>query len=435
MLSPALVPVYTTSRPGKMVRLWAGTIGLEDRASSVRGRGAIGLRLTPDSHIAFRLAGPLPYMSWEVFGDDAQLVFPGAVARAGALVTSVESSSARRTTYSGRVRGAITVGDGHDLRRALIHIFNFPTYVGDAVHYSSGAFGASRVVLVGGGWRITIDAIEGAGGLTQSLQRDGGYAITHIAEVVREDGSTFDSTDLADAVDVLGYVLTFARSAWSFPLLSVGYGSGPQPQWQEWADRRLDSWTGRLTWYDHNGASALAAVFAGMWPIWLDPSRQSVLHVALGFGVEAHSDVSVEGRLVMSQAALELLAWQRLVNEKRMSNREFNAMSAEEQVRQLLKVSRVDPALPNAAAFLASATSIGSPLDGPAAVTQLRNRIVHPPRSSHHALIPSEVLVAGWRLSLTYLHIALLGWFGYTGSFISAVDLAPRVMSSGEVHQ
>ena len=119
------------------------------------------------------------------------------------------------------------------------------------------------------------------------------------------------------------------------------------------------------------------------------------------------------------------------MNEGRISNTKFKAMSADEQVRQLLRVSRVDPVLPSAAAFLASAAALGKPVDGPAAVVALRNRIAHPPRSRVHALLPSDVLVTGWRLGLTYLHVTLLRWFGYRGPFTSALDLTPEVMATG----
>jgi hypothetical protein len=289
-------------------------------------------------------------------------------------------------------------------------------------------------VLVGGGWKVTIDAVEGANRLVTALRRDGGYAITHVAEITREDGSRFDAPALLDALYVLGYALTFARSAWSFPALVGGYGLVAEPQWLEWGSPRLEGWVGRLTWYAHNHPEPLARVFAGLWRRWLDPACQSVLRVALAFDVEANGEVSPESRLVLSQAALELLAWQRLVNEGRLSSTKFNELSAAEQVSQLLTVSLIDPGLPSAAASLASATSIGSPVDGPAAVIAIRKRIAHPPRSSRHTLLPSDVVVTGWRLALTYIHLVLLRWFDYTGQFISAVDLTPHDMSAGVVH-
>lgn len=135
----------------------------------------------------------------------------------------------------------------------------------------------------------------------------------------------------------------------------------------------------------------------------------------------------------MAHAGLELLAWQRLVNEGRLSNTKFKAMTAEEQVRDLLRVSRIDSALPPALAFLSSSTVIGSPSDGPAAVAELRNRIAHPPRSRRHALLPSDVLVAGWRLANTYLQLVLLRWLRYSGPAISAVDLSTHTIGRAVV--
>lgn len=277
---------------------------------------------------------------------------------------------------------------------------------------------------------MVIDPVEGARRLSEAVRLSGGHVLTHVAEIAREDGGTFDAAALADTIEVVGYALTFARAAWCFPALAAGFAGG-DVAWREWADRRLEAWTTRLTWFDTARPEMLSSVFAGIWPVWGNPSRRSVLRVALGLATEANGAVSPESRLVLAQAALELIAWHRLVGEGRTSNRKFQAMSAEVQLRELLRISRVDAAIPASASVLDGAASIGSPADGPAAVAGVRNRVAHPPRSRVHAPLPSEVLVAGWRLALAYVHLVILRWLSCEGTIRSAVDLTSVDLGPG----
>jgi hypothetical protein len=73
---------------------------------------------------------------------------------------------------------------------------------------SGGGIRLARVVMSGGGWPVTMDAGPEINGLIGSLRRVGGHAVTHVAELEREDGSAFDSDQLTEAINVLGYLLT-----------------------------------------------------------------------------------------------------------------------------------------------------------------------------------------------------------------------------------
>ncbi len=430
VMTKALAPAFATSRPGRTIPLWRGRLSLHEGTKRFSGSGLVQMRLMPDSHIGFRVSGPIRRQLGGSF-DQPDLFLRNPRSRAAGLVLSSTERNFARVNIRGLVRGSLSFGIPNGLERALVHVFNFPTYLGDWIEYPSGQHSRGRVDLIGGGWTVKIDAVEDAAKLEKSLQADGGYALTHVAEIVRSDGSAFDADALQEVIEVTGYTLSFATSRWNFPTLVLGYAGGPEPQWQEWADRRLDAWAGRLTWYDHKEAASLAKVFDGLWGLWANPARRSVIRVALGWAVEANGRISPEGRLVLAQSSLELLAWQRLVIEGTVSNRRFKAMQADEQVRQLLAVSEVSSGLPGASASLGSTAAIGHPPDAPAAVVAIRNRIAHPPRSRSHALLPSGVLVTGWRLALSCLHASVLRWLDYAGPVVSAVDLRTQSMGAG----
>jgi hypothetical protein len=179
-----------------------------------------------------------------------------------------------------------------------------------------------------------------------------------------------------------------------------------------------------LSWFDHDHPGALADVFAGMWPRWADPAGRQILQAAVALLVDSTAEVNLESRIVLAQAALERLAWQRLVIEGTWSRRKFKGTDAADKLRGLLAACGASAALPPAFTALAATPGLGSPADGPAFVVNVRNATVHPPRSGSHFL-PSPAVVAAWRLAVEYEHRALLAWLGYRGPGISMVDFNP----------
>jgi hypothetical protein len=422
----AIRPAYETPRPNSAVRLARGTMVLRDTSHEIRGRGGIDMVLAGNPRIAFRLTTSGPPVRLEDFSDDVELIAPSLSAAARVFVDNVEIRSSGRIVFAGLVRGALVVGDGRNLARATAGVFNFPRYLGEAISDPGGGMRLARVVMSGGGWRVRMDAVPEINGLIRSLRRVGGHAVTHVAELEREDGSAFDSDQLTEAINVLGYLLSFARGAWTFPALILGYGARGAVEWQEWGDRRLDPWVARMRWFDADAPESLESVFAQIWPRWRNAREQSVLRVAIGFLVEATSGLSVESRIVLTQAALELLAWQRLVNEGTWSRTRFEVSSAADQVRGLLAACRISPSMPAIIASLSRTPGLGSPSDGPGFTVAVRNRVAHPPRSGPHVLLPSNVVVAAWRLALEYHQLAVLNWLDYRGVAVSPVDLTSR---------
>jgi hypothetical protein len=427
---PSIEPIYETRKPNAPIRLARGKLILRDAAREAAGTGRVEMVLGSNTRIEFSFPNARPPIPPEAWSDDARLIVPALTASSRMLLSNVgtqwtAATRRLRTTYSGIVRGSLAFGTGPGLERAVVHVLNFPSYVGDHVARPGGGSSAARTVLVGGGWHVTMDEVAGTRTLIPLLRATGGHGITHVLEIRRDDGSAFDATDLDEPISVLGYLLSFARGAWTFPHLVAAFGAGSTPQWQEWADLRLDPWVSRMAWWEHVHPEPLGEVFAGMWPIWRDPQKQSVLRVAIGWLVEAGSSVSVESRIVLAQAALELLAWQRLVNEGTWTAAKFKT-SAASKIRGLLDACGIPAALPGSLAGAASAAILHSPTDGPDFTVRVRNRSAHPPKSGPHAFVPSNAVVAAWRLAVQYHQLALLNWLGYRGSVVSPVDLATR---------
>jgi hypothetical protein len=65
------------------------------------------------------------------------------------------------------------------------------------------------------------------------LTAQGTYAVTHIGELARADGGLFGAGELQQALTCIHFLFSFARAAWSAPMLPVGFNRGGVPVWRQ----------------------------------------------------------------------------------------------------------------------------------------------------------------------------------------------------------
>ena len=114
-----------------------------------------------------------------------------------------------------------TTPRAESLSTVVFHLFNFPDFLGpDDYSLTSGeppfqgVKRCGRVILKAGGWSITIEATDKTDSLVKSLQREGGYVITHMGRIEREDGETFSSEQLKNVLSCMRQFLSFALGRW-----------------------------------------------------------------------------------------------------------------------------------------------------------------------------------------------------------------------------
>ncbi|MBA7469769.1 hypothetical protein ES707_05043 [subsurface metagenome] len=91
------------------------------------------------------------------------------------------------------------------LDRLIFHIVNFPNFASidgpsDDFWCRTAADGLKRlgnVVLADPPWRIRLQAMVEIDKAIERLNRSGGYRITHVAELTREDGRAFTAGEKA----------------------------------------------------------------------------------------------------------------------------------------------------------------------------------------------------------------------------------------------
>src|SRR5262249_874232 len=120
------------------------------------------------------------------------------------------------------------------------------------------------------GWLITIAATEKTKDCAELLEAQGGFVITHVGRVVREDGSTFSSQQLDSLLGCLHRFLSFALGRWAGLGFTVGIDASGTRAFEEWglpiaAD---GPWNGAISWFDKHNGELLAEVFHGFYALW-----------------------------------------------------------------------------------------------------------------------------------------------------------------------
>ena len=132
------------------------------------------------------------------------------------------------------------------------------------------------------------------------------------------------------------------------------------------------------------------------------------------------SDRLLEGGIILAQAALELLAWTILVQDKKiLSDDGFAKLSAADKIRLLTGTIGVPLEIPSVLKGLSALAKGLNWKDGPQAVGETRNALVHPNPDKRKTITtaPSIATYECWSLSLWYVELTLLWWFGYAGSY------------------
>ena len=85
------------------------------------------------------------------------------VRAAGPALLSGWDSGSTGSRVSGLVNGELKMGDGRRLRRMVVHLLNFPHFIGSWIKVGTGSGIAGRAMLTAGGWTLTIDESKETG--------------------------------------------------------------------------------------------------------------------------------------------------------------------------------------------------------------------------------------------------------------------------------
>ena len=225
--------------------------------------------------------------------------------------------------------------------------------------------------------------------------------------------------DARAVLQMLHFWFGLLRGAWAGPVFPQGVVDG-EVVWRQFAPWKLGESRQVTTWFPERTPLDLADLFSGFVHRWNDSAWQGPLISAISWFVEANSSRSaLESKIVLTQVALDLLAWVHLVETQRLHSRaDFKRLSAAGRIRALLHHIGVPTKVPDYLTRL-PALQQGDAFDGPGVITRVRNAFVHATEENRTAVgsIDGPRLLECSQLSLQYVELAILAVCQHSGHY------------------
>ncbi|MBP2707762.1 hypothetical protein JOL79_28660 [Microbispora sp. RL4-1S] len=309
------------------------------------------------------------------------------------------------------------------IKRIVAHWLNLPA-LRSPIRINGGSqleWFTGRWTAALGEWRLTIDRRPDHADVWRALGEAHSIAVTHVMEVRRADERDFTAADAKQVLKALQFALSFALGRWVAPALPVGLDGEDRPVWREWAPYHCSNGrSGALAWWWPQGVDIRDYLNEAI-VRFSDPDRRFSTQFLMTSAVLMNFAGFVEQRIMTAFAAIEHLSWITLRAQDGMSKKDYDRLKAVGRLRELLNRANVGcdidaDVLQGLAKFAEDAN-----LDGPAAITRIRNEIVHP-KQPQKKLYESKGLVRdAWLLCYHYLTLLLLHHMEYSGSYQKAI--------------
>ncbi|MGQ4427186.1 hypothetical protein ACN6LL_002025 [Streptomyces violaceoruber] len=419
---------YVHDRPRQDVVLHAGRLNVEHEGRSFEATGDLTWRWNPRPQVIYA-ASSTEYGRYGIKHNLGSL--------SDVVVRPLNDSIVPQPPFEemsdegwvwkadGRIRDMV-IGGERDLERVTFSLPNFPDIHGFSLS-SGGSHWLGRLLLPMEEWDLVLDSVAPPSRVYKDLRREGGYAVTHVGEFRKRDGSVFSPSRAAEVIEYLRYVLSFACGRWTAPVLSVGYQPDGTPVWADWRAYRVSPWSGGHTLVDPVNAEILNGLIACTDSVWLDAYRKDVFQYAVNYYIDGCAGDPIELATSTFQAGLELLSWAVLVEELQLiSRKEYQspANPAHKVIGRMLGRWNIDVNVPSRMTSLVGAamSDAANPCkSGPEIITRMRNGVIHPKRRIGARRYDVEVWIDAWQLSQYYLLLATLAYVGYEGSFRSPI--------------
>jgi hypothetical protein len=387
------------------------------------GEANVSLRMLPEPRIMIEGHFPFDLSRYfdEMKDDYTSLTFTDRAIDVPVLLTSSAFHDGR-CTFTALPLERIVVGERSPKAvRVEFDVLNFPALRRRGPQTQDDADAEFRA----GEWLIHLRSKSDVVETIKGLRESGGFAPTISGTLRRVDGGEFDYAAASEALTVLYNFLSFSRGFWTDLVLPVAFDRAGRKVWEEWGPRDSTPWRGIESLLPQFAEGAvMTEIFPGFWKRWQDPVWRKPLELAVYWYLGSNkAESGAEGSIMLTQNALELLAWNVLVKERRvLSASTFRSSAAADKIRILLHTAGIPLALPPELVELEKLRKKQTEwIDGPAVFVGFRNSIVHPGDKPVFLDASGEARVNAMNLGQWYIELTLLHVLGHTGDYRSRV--------------
>ena len=428
--------IYNTPKVNQKIIFSEGPVVLDPKHSKIHGEARIVMRLLPFPRIVIK-AIPTQFIKNFEVGNTLEIEFPSIPLLTEAVISGFTISDKIQITAI-PTKDLLITNPKIKTCKIVFHILNFPQFFGwNGVFYKKNnkIYKKGLVLLKEGEWKIVINSVSNLNELTDELKIDGGYAITHVGLIEQKYKKSIKIDEATNILQALSWYFSFCRGFFVGSLLPVGFSIQNKLSFKRWHKGLLDSWRVVFSWFDDHHGQLIADVFPGFLKRWQDEIWRDSIETTIYWYIRSNtSESGIDGSIILAQAALELLAWTYLVDDKeKYRYDEFNNFFAAEKIRLLLSECSIPLEIPPTLNELNKLKNRFG-WDGPEAFTENRNFLVHPGKKRKRLFGQKLPLVEIWKLGLWYIELVLLYLFKHEGYYadrlrkdrwVGQVDLVP----------
>lgn len=436
LMPPIAVPAkYLMTEPDQPIPLYDGAIEVGWEDVSIIGNGSVAFEWQPFSHVAFEVSLDVGWDTPETPDDvTISLVDVGgtAPARVWRVQEGVAANALQPRLVSGSVTDDLLVGNPAATETVIVHVPNLPGWLGEAVQETDdgGAMWKGRMIASTSDWEIVVDSLPDLNGLHEEMSKRPSNAITHVGRVRRADEAPVAFESVGQICDVLHWWFSLVRSERTGPFLVMGVHED-ETVWEIWRTPSLAPWRGRWSWLPQmlvEDDGTYTPVNAGetlrsLDDLWDDVDLRRAITRAIDWYTQGVASSYVATTVVLAQAGLELMSWLRLVRDVGLSDDSASKLTAADALRLTLSFAGIPRDVPVTAPDLHLSSQAGPggqvELDGPGAITEIRNGVVHPKAPARFGDLAMH---QGGQLALRALELLLLARLNYSGRLYDRVD-------------
>lgn len=331
--------------------------------------------------------------------------------------------------FAGQMRGDAVSGDkAVEVDKILFSIPNFRaignSHVSKKAVNRSAIYHIKRNILQDDRYQIKIDSCINSEKRQKLLDEKGGYLIQYCAELTSLKGSLgFNETK--ELLESLSDFLSFLNGKRTSSFFHKGIHNN-KTIWIDYSDYSVSSHKYVRSWVPRRNFVQIDLLWKKFRNYWANPDSKDFFNSVIHWYIDANNHLgSIEGAIIMSQAALELIYnWWIVEDKKMLTGKDSKDISAANKIRLLLSQLNVKPEIPlhfkSLKFFEKSEKEISDSCD---AIVQLRNYIVHSQKEKRKKFksLHQETLYHALQLSLYYTELSILRILEYDGVFYSRI--------------
>ena len=274
--------------------------------------------------------------------------------------------------------------------------------------------------LNAGGWNVELKSLVTTRNTFKTLREIGGYGLTHVGQLQKEDRTCFDVKTAEKMLTALHFFLSFSKGMWCNPCLTVGFDDKENRVWESWASPK-GHWGSPSSWFDPHHCEQLANLFPGFMAKWENEDWRDALQEVIYWYLNSNCStlglgIGIDAGIILTQTAIERLSFEYAVRHKKLIGADgFKDLRASDKFRLLFSSLDIPIEIPASLPELQDFAKQFKWLDAPHAITDVRNSLVHPEHKRSGQF--GKTYYPVWNLGQWYLELALLRICNYSGTY------------------